>query len=133
MRSSSRIETRASTQISYLGETSGASQQYDHHSPATHPLASGGPTRTTLPSFLPSALSEQGGPDDQMPIGKYFREWQSMGEDFKAALSFRDYCQLKKNEKGRNYGGQGTQSSELQRTIGRMYFPTYDGTAKCTA
>lgn len=59
--------------------------------------------------------------------------WESMGEDFKATLPFRDYCQLKQNEKGRYSGGLSIESLELQHTIGRMYFPTYDGSAKCTA
>ena len=55
-----------------------------------------------------------------------------MDGDFKEALSFRDYCKLKQSEKNKGYRGQGTQNYELQRTIGRMYFPTFDGTAKCT-
>ena len=45
----------------------------------------------------------------------------------------RDYCQLKQDEEGRNSGGSSTQSSELQRTIGRTHFPTYDGSTDCTA
>jgi len=64
-------------------------------------------------------------------MGDYFREWQSMGEEFQAALSFRDYCQFKQNERGRCIGGSNTQNSELQRTIGRMYVPTFDVTSKC--
>lgn len=56
-----------------------------------------------------------------------------MGEDFKATLSFIDHCQLKQNEKGKYSGGPSTQNLESQLTIGRMYFPTYDGSAKCTA
>lgn len=56
-----------------------------------------------------------------------------MGADYREALSFRNFCKFKQNEKRKGYGGQGTQSYELQRTIGRIYFPTFDGTAKCTA
>ena len=55
-----------------------------------------------------------------------------MGENFRATLSFREDCLLKQDGKGRNSGGSGTQSSELQRTIGRIPFPTYDGSTKFT-
>lgn len=56
-----------------------------------------------------------------------------MDEDFKEAFCFRDYYKLKQSERNNRYGGQGTQNYELQRTIGRMYFPTFDGIANCTA
>ena len=78
-----------------FGETSGVSQQCDHPLPATHPLAFSRPTRTTMPTILPSVPSEQGRRHDHIPMGDYFREWQSMGENFRVALSFRDYCQLR--------------------------------------
>lgn len=70
-----------------FGETLGASHQYDHHSPVTHQHGFSWPTRTTLPTVLPSRASEQGG-QDEMPMGDYFWEWQSMGDDFRAVLSF---------------------------------------------
>ena len=78
-----------------IGETSGVSQQCDHPLPTTHPLAFSRPTRTTLPTFLPSVPSEKGRQHDRIPMGDYFREWQSMGEKFKENFSFRDYCQVK--------------------------------------
>lgn len=63
-------------------------------------------------------------------MGEHFREWHSMGVDFREALTFRDFCKLKQNEKGKGYG---MQNYELHRPIGKMYFPTYDGTSKCIA
>ena len=56
-----------------------------------------------------------------------------MGETFRVVLSFRDCCQLRRDEEGRNSGGSSTQSSELQHTIERTHFPTYDGSTDCTA
>ena len=70
-----------------IRETSGVSQQCDHPLPATHPLAFSRPTSITMPTFLPPVPSEQGRWHDHIPMGDYFREWQSMGENFKAALS----------------------------------------------
>jgi len=36
-----------------FGEASGASQQYDHPPPTTHPPTFRGPTKTMLSTFLP--------------------------------------------------------------------------------
>ena len=70
-----------------------------------------------------------------IPFGEYFREWQSKGEDFKAALPFKDYCQLRQDEGGRYYGNRGVssmQSSNLQRTTGRSPLPMHEGsTSPC--
>lgn len=62
-------------------------------------------------------------------MGENFREWQSMGVDVKEALTFRDFCKLMQNKKGKGYG---TQNYELHCSIGKIYFPTYDGSSKCT-
>lgn len=56
-----------------------------------------------------------------------------MGEEFYVALSFRDYCQLNKNDKCKGERGLGAQNFELQHTIGRMYHPTFDGPSTCTS
>ena len=105
----------------------GVSEQCDQHLQAF-----GRPTGITMPTFLPPLPSEKGRRHDHIPFGDYFRKWQSMGENFKAAFPFRDYCQLRQEEGGRNSGGSSTQSSELQRTTGRTPFPMYDGSTDCT-
>ena len=46
----------------------------------------------TMPTFLPPVPSEKNRQHDHLPFGDYFREWQSKGEDFRAALPFKDYC-----------------------------------------
>jgi len=124
---------RTTTKGFLFGETSGASQQFDHPSLAAQPPSASGPTRATLPSCMPVAQVEPAGIEDPSQMGEDFREWQSMGADFREALSFRDFYKLKQNEKSKGYGGQGTRSYELQMTIGRMYFPTFYGTSKCIA
>ena len=80
-----------------------------------------------MPTFLPPVPSEKGRRHDHIPFGDYFREWQSMGESFRAAFPFGDYCQLRQDEGGKNSGGSSMQSSELQHTTKRTPFPTYDG------
>ena len=78
---------------------------------------------TTMPTFLPPVPSERERQQDHLPLGDYFREWQSKGEDFKAALPFKDYCQLRKDERKWNNGGSRMQSSELQHNTGRSPLP----------
>ena len=60
-------------------------------------------------------------------MGEHIQEWQSMGADLKEALTFKDFCKLKQNVKGKGYG---TQNYEFHCTISKMYSPTYDGTTK---
>jgi len=38
-------------------------------------------------------------------MGEHFWERKSMGTNFPEALSFRDFCKLKQNEKGKSHGG----------------------------
>ena len=70
-----------------------------------------------------------------VPFEDYFREWKSMGEDFKAAFPFKDYCELRLDEGGRYYGNRGVssmQSSDLQCTTGRSPLPMHEGsTSPC--
>ena len=84
-----------------------------------------------MPTFLPLVPSEKARRHDHIPFGDYFREWKSMGENFRVALPFRDYYQLRQDEGGRNNGVSNMQSSELQCTTGRTPFPTFDGSTDC--
>ena len=68
--------------------------------------------RITMPTFLPEVPRQHG----RIPLEDYFREWKSMGEDLKAILPFKDYCELRLDEGGRYYGNRGVssmQSSDL--------------------
>ena len=114
-------------------ETLGASQPFDHPSPVVQRPSVSVLTRATLHSFVPMAQIQPVREEDPPQMGHYFKEWQTMNEDFKDALSFRDYCKFKQSERNKQYRGKATQNYELRRTIGRMYFPTFDGAAKCTA
>ena len=89
---------------------------------------------TTMPTFLPPVPSERERQQDHLPLGDYFREWQSKGEDFKAALPFKYYCQLRQDgvKDSGNSGFSSRQSSKLQQTTGRSPFPMHEGsTSPC--
>ena len=56
------------------------------------------------PSFLstnPPELVEQ----EDMPLGDYYMEYQSMEEGFQDVLSFKDLCLLKNGNKGNGTRG----------------------------
>jgi len=91
----SQSRDRATPRGFLCGETSGASQPFDYPSPAVHRLSVSVPTRATLPSFVSITQIKRAREEDTPQMGDYFREWQAMVEDFKEALSFRDYCKLK--------------------------------------
>jgi len=57
-----------------FGETSGASQQFDHLSPIAQSPPSSEPTQATLPSFLPLVQGEIGGGEDPSLMGEHFKE-----------------------------------------------------------
>lgn len=87
------------------GETSEASQPFDHPSPTTQRPSVSVTTRATLPSFVPMAQIEPAREEENPQMGDYFREWQAMDKNFKEALSFRDYCKLKQSERNKGYEG----------------------------
>ena len=77
----------------------------------------------TMPTFLPPVQSKEERQQDHLPFGDYFREWQSKGEDFKAALPFKYYCQLREDERKWNNEGSRTQSSKLHIILEGHLFP----------
>jgi len=67
-------------------------------------------------------------------MGDYFLEYHSCGAEFREAITFRDFCKLNGNKmpKGQS-GGNYTQVTKLQRTIGRLLFPSFDGSSKSSS
>ena len=68
------------------------------------PLIPSTPSRSTIPTFIAFGV---GGPQrqEEMPMGGYFVEYQSYGPDFREVITFRDFCQLKGNNRGKGKGG----------------------------
>ena len=68
-------------------------------------------------------------------MGDYFSEYQSYGQEFRDALTFHDFVQLKWDNKPRNHhrGNRHSHDGDLQRMVGRFHLPTFDGSSKCSA
>ena len=62
----------------HVGEGLGMSHHLQEH-PTTQHVASHIHPRCTMPTFLPPVPSEKGRWHDHIPLGGYFRKWQSMG------------------------------------------------------
>ena len=67
-------------------------------------------------------------------MGDYFAKYQSCGREFDEALTFHDFCQLKKDIQPRNQirGGRYTHDGDMQCIVGRLFLPTFDGSSKCS-
>lgn len=67
-------------------------------------------------------------------MGNYFVEYQSYGDDFRDAITFKDLYQLKGNNRSKGQSGGGyTHGTDLQRTVGRLFLPTFDVSPKSSA
>ena len=67
-------------------------------------------------------------------MGNCFTEYQSYGREFREALTFHDFIQLKRDSRPRNHnrGKRHSQDGDVQCTLGRFYLPTFDGSSKCS-
>jgi hypothetical protein len=57
-------------------------------------------------------------------------EYMRLGKEFQAAMSFTDFFHLK--QKNRPRGAKRTPSHELQKTLGKVTIPNFDGSSKCS-
>lgn len=64
-------------------------------------------------------------------MGDYFVEYQFYGPDFREAIIFKDFCQLNGNNRSRGQSGGGYEHGiDLQRMMGRLFLPNFDGSPK---
>jgi hypothetical protein len=90
--------------------------------------------RPTMPQFLDNDASGRMEQTDQdIPFGAYLEEYRRLGDDFQAAMSFHDFFHLKSKNMPRGAKGTMSQNTELQRTLGKVTIPNFDGSSKCTA
>ena len=83
---------RESPRVFQVGEGSSASHHLPEQRDTTQQVASHAPTRSTMPTFLGAdtgAVAQQEAEPGHM--GDYFAEYQAYGQEFKKALSFRDF------------------------------------------
>ena len=86
-----------------IGEGSGTSHHLQEQD-ATPDQASHALTRSTMPTFL-GADTGAGAQQEPEPghMGDYFAEYQAHGQEFRDALSFRDFAQLQWDSRPRDH------------------------------
>ena len=62
------------------------------------------------------------------PFGAYLQEYIDLGDEFHAAMSFSDFCNMKSRNRTRNFNKGFNHNYELQKTLGRLTIPNFDGT-----
>ena len=82
-----------------------------------------------MPHFLADAvggLVMQVEPSE--PFGAYLQEYRDLGDEFHVAMSFSDFCNMKSRNRPRNFNKGFNHNYELQKTLGRLTIPNFDGT-----
>ena len=67
------------------------------------------------------------------PFGPYLQEYRDLGDEFHAAMSFSDFCNMKSRNRPRNFNKGFNHNYELQKALGRLTIPNFDGTRKGSA
>ena len=64
-------------------------------------------------------------------MGDYFAEYQAYGQEFKEALSFRDFFKLQRDSRPRDHhrGYQHYHDGDTHFALSRFYLPTFDGSS----
>ena len=118
-----------------IGEGSGTSHHLQEHD-ATQHMASHAPTHSTMPTFLAADIGA-GAQQEPEPshMGDYFAEYQAYGQEFRDALSFRDFFQLQRDSKPRDHhrGHRHYHEGDTQRTMSRFHLPMFDGSSNSSA
>ena len=82
-----------------------------------------------MPQFLDSPAAvplAQAEPEE--PMSAYLREYRALWEDFHSTMTFTDFYHFKSKNKPKAYNSPFTQNYELQRTMGKLAIPTFEGT-----
>ena len=68
-------------------------------------------------------------------MGDYFTKYQAYGQEFRDALSFRDFVQLQRDSRPRDHhrGHQHHHDGDSHRTASRFHLPTFDGSSNSSA
>ena len=87
-----------------------------------------------MPKFLGSpetGIGEQF--EHNEPLIVYFQEYRAMEAELREAMTFAEFGNFKGTNKPRFFNKGPTQNYELQRTVGNLTLPYFNGTLKCTA
>ena len=61
------------------------------------------------------------------------QEYRDLGDEFHAAMSFLDFCNMKSENRPRNFNKGFNHNYELQKTLGRLTIPNFDGARRGSA
>ena len=82
-----------------------------------------------MPHFLENAVAGPVMPaKPSVLFGAYLQEYRDLGDEFHAAMPFSFFCNMKSKNRPRNFNRGFTQKYELQKTLGRLTIPNFDGT-----
>ena len=106
-----------------------SSGEHLHTNIQIHPHIYHKPSRPTMLQFLVNpvavALAQA---EPKKSLSAYLREYRALGDDFHSAMTFTDFCHFKSKNKPRAYNRPFTQNYELQRNVGKLTIPTFEGT-----
>ena len=87
-----------------------------------------------MPHFLADAVVGPIMPvEPSEPSGAYLQEYKDLGDEFHAVMSFIDFCNMKSMNQPRNFHRGFTQNYELQKTVGMLTIPIFEGSRSCLA
>ena len=89
-----------------------------------------------MPTFLGADTGVGVQPDlEPGHMGDYFVEYQAYGQEFRDALSFRDFVQLQQDSRPRDHHKehQHYHDGDTQRIASRFHLPTFDGSSNSSA
>ena len=91
-------------------------------------------SRPTMLHFLENVVAGLVMPaEPSEPFGAYLQEYRDLGDEFHVAMSFLDFCNIKRRNRPRNFNRGFIQNYELQKTLGRLTIPNFEGTHGCSA
>ena len=92
------------------------------------------PSRPIMPHFLENDIAGLVMPDEPSePFGAYLQEYKDLGDEFHLAMSFSNFHNMKSKNRPRNFNRGFTQNYELQKTVGRLTIPNFNGSFGCSA
>jgi len=85
-------------------------------------------SRPTMPHFLADSVAGPVMPvEPSEPFGAYLQEYRDLGDEFRVAMYFSYFCNMKSRNRPRNFNRGFNQNYELQKTLGRVTIPNIDG------
>jgi len=116
------------------GEGSNSAKGNRAHSAQSHSRSFSKTPRPNMPQFLhetPKDQTEQSG--QGILYADYLEEYRALGREFQVVMSFNDFWHLKLKSKPKTFQKALRQNHKLQKALGKVTIPCFDGSSKCSA